>query len=212
MSLLWQKNQKFEWQKALLHYSYRRQFPKKASIIDCGDKSDTLYYLLDGSTSEVIGDDDGNEIVLRYLFEGDFFGEIGLFSEESQYETSVVARKECEVAAVSYDAIMKVIDQHPEMMFALASHLVRQLHKTTEKVHDLAFLDVTGRVASTLLDLAKNPDSISHREGRQIRLTQQEIARIVGCSRQKVGATLRDFESRGLIHVRGGTMLICGVE
>jgi len=95
--------QKAEWLETLLRHSHRRQYPAKTTIIHHGDKPDTLYYMVDGSVSVVIEDDDGREIVLAYLNNGDFFGEMGLFEEESERSAWVVARNKCEVAEINYD-------------------------------------------------------------------------------------------------------------
>jgi len=79
-------------------------------------------------------------------------------------------------------------------------------------VSHLAFFDVTGRVASTLLDLCKQPDAMTHPDGMQIRITRQEIGRIVGCSREMVGRVLKNLEAQGLIRVKGKTMVILGTR
>ncbi len=204
--------QKAEWLETLLRHSHRRQYPAKTTIIHHGDKPDTLYYMVDGSVSVVIEDDEGREIVLAYLNNGDFFGEMGLFDEESERSAWVVARNKCEVAEINYEQFRRLAEQSPEILFALSTQLAARLRKTSTKVRDLAFLDVTGRVASTLLDLAQQPDSITHPDGMQIRITRQEIARIVGCSREMVGRVLKDLEDRGLIHARGKTMVIFGTR
>ncbi len=204
--------QKAEWIETLLRHSHRRQYPAKTTIIHHGDKPDTLYYMVDGSVSVVIEDDEGREIVLAYLNNGDFFGEMGLFDEESERSAWVVARNKCEVAEINYEQFKRLAEQSPEILFALSTQLAARLRKTSTKVRDLAFLDVTGRVASTLLDLAQQPDSITHPDGMQIRITRQEIARIVGCSREMVGRVLKDLEDRGLIHARGKTMVIFGTR
>ena len=203
---------KSEWLETLLRHSHRRQYPAKTTIIHHGDKPDTLYYMVDGSVSVVIEDDEGREIVLAYLNNGDFFGEMGLFEEDSERSAWVVARNKCEVAEINYEQFRRLADQSPEILFALTTQMTARLRKTSTKVRDLAFLDVTGRVASTLLDLAKQPDSITHPDGMQIRITRQEIARIVGCSREMVGRVLKDLEDRGLIHARGKTMVIYGTR
>jgi CRP/FNR family cyclic AMP-dependent transcriptional regulator len=86
------------------------------------------------------------------------------------------------------------------------------LRKTTRKVGDLAFLDVTGRVARTLLDLSKEPDAMTHPDGMQIKITRQEIGRIVGCSREMVGRVLKNLEERALVSVKGKTMVVFGTR
>ena len=91
-----------EWLDLFLRSSHRRQYPAKTTIIHHGDVPETLYYILDGSVSVVIEDDDGREIVLAYLSAGDFFGEMGLFDEASQRSAWVVARTKCELAEMNY--------------------------------------------------------------------------------------------------------------
>ena len=97
-------------------------------------------------------------------------------------------------------------------MFALSAQMAGRLRATTRKVSDLAFLDVTGRVARCLLDLSKQPDAMTHPDGMQIRVTRQEIGRIVGCSREMVGRVLKSLEDQGLIGVKGKTMVIFGTR
>ena len=90
--------------------------------------------------------------------------------------------------------------------------MARRLRNTTRKVSDLAFLDVTGRVARTLLELSKEPDALTHPEGMQIKITRQEIGRIVGCSREMVGRVLKTLEDQGLVTVSGKTMVVYGTR
>jgi CRP/FNR family cyclic AMP-dependent transcriptional regulator len=90
--------------------------------------------------------------------------------------------------------------------------MASSLRKTTRKVGDLAFLDVTGRVARTLLDLSGQPDAMTHPDGMQIKITRQEIGRIVGCSREMVGRVLKNLEEQGLITAKGKTMVVFGTR
>jgi CRP/FNR family cyclic AMP-dependent transcriptional regulator len=87
-----------------------------------------------------------------------------------------------------------------------------RLCRTTQKVSDLAFLDVTGRVARTLLELTKQPDAMTHPDGMQIKITRQEIGRIVGCSREMVGRVLKTLVEQGLVSVKGKTMVVYGTR
>ena len=95
--------QEAEWLETFLKHSHRRQYAAKTTIIHHGDKPDTLYYIMDGSVSVVIEDDEGREIILAYLNKGDFFGEMGLFDEESNRSAWVVARSGVELAEINYD-------------------------------------------------------------------------------------------------------------
>mgnify|MGYP002621134032 FL=1 len=195
-----------------LEHCHRRHYPAKSVIIYAGDKPDVLYYIIDGSVSVLIEDEDGHEIVLAYLNKGDFFGEMGLFSDDPNRSAWVRTRSACEVAEISYNKFRQLYTEHPDIMFAMASQMASRLRNTSRKVSDLAFMDVTGRVARTLLDLCKQPDAMTHPDGMQIRITRQEIGRIVGCSREMVGRVLKAMEEQELISVKGKTIVVFGTR
>ncbi|HYN77322.1 MAG TPA: helix-turn-helix domain-containing protein, partial [Lamprocystis sp. (in: g-proteobacteria)] len=96
--------------------------------------------------------------------------------------------------------------------FAIGTQLSLRLRQTSRKVGDLAFLDVTGRIAHTLLELCKQPDAMTHPDGMQIRITRQDIGRIVGCSREMAGRVLKSLEEQGLISVAGKTIVVFGTR
>ena len=194
-----------------LAHCHRRKYPAKSTIIYAGDESDALYYILKGSVTVMIEDDDGREMIMAYLNEGDFFGEMGLF-EEAARSAWVKAKTECEVAEVSYAKFRQLAREDAEILFAVSAQIAGRLRATTRKVGDLAFLDVTGRVAGTLLELCKQPDAMTHAYGMQINVTRQEIGRIVGCSREMVGRVLKNLEDQGLVSVKGKTMVVYGTR
>lgn len=201
-----------EWLPVLLEHSHRRSYPARSTIIQGGAEPDSLYYILAGSVSVTIEDTEGHELILAYLNAGEFFGEMGLFDDEAARSAWVTARTDCTLAETRYDEFKAMSRHTPAVLFAVAGQLADRLRRTSAKVHDLAFLDVTGRVARTLLDLAREPDAITHPDGMQIKVTRQEIARIVGCSREMVGRVLKDLEDGGLIQARGKTMVIHGTR
>lgn len=159
----------------------------------------------------MIEDDHGHEIVLAYLNKGDFFGEMGLFGTQ-QRSAMVVARENCELAEMSYTKFRNLAQKDPEILFKLSAQMAARLRRTSRKVINLAFLDVTGRIAHTLLELAKQPDAMTHPEGMQIRITRQEIAKIVGCSREMAGRVLKELEEQGLITAHGKTIVVFGTR
>jgi len=137
------------------------------------------------------------------------FGEMGLFDKEANRSAWVKAKSNCEIAQISYPKFREVLKQLPDVLFELSKQMAFRLRKTSQKVSDLAFLDVTGRVASTLLDLlAKQPDAMTHPEGMQIKVTRQELGKLVGCSREMAGRVLKNLEEQGLISVSGKTIVI----
>lgn len=195
-----------------LAHCHRRRYPAKSTLIYAGDNSDSLYYIIKGSVTVLIEDDEGREMIVAYLNDGDFFGEMGLFDEKDPRSAWVRAKTECEIAEISYTKFLELSQQHPEYLFYLSAQMAHRLRATTRKVGDLAFLDVTGRVARTLLDLCKEPDAMTHPDGMQIKITRQEIGRIVGCSREMVGRVLKTLEQQGLVSVKGKTMVVFGTR
>lgn len=195
----------------LLENCHTKRYSNGSRIIHAGDPSTTLYYITGGSVSVMIEDETGHEMVLAYLNQGDFFGEMGLF-EEDERSALVIARGECEVAEISYAKFRDLAKQDPEILMLLAGQMTRRLRATSRKVINLAFLDVAGRVARTLLDLAHQPDAMTHPDGMQIRITRQEIAKIVGCSREMAGRVLKELEEQGLITAHGKTIVVFGTR
>jgi len=195
-----------------LSHCHRRRYPAKSTIIYAGDTSDSLYYIIKGSVTVIIEDDDGREMIVAYLNDGDFFGEMGLFDHQDSRSAWVRAKTECEVAEISYSKFNELSEKAPSFLYAIGNQMAQRLRNTTRKVGDLAFLDVTGRVARTLLDLSKEPDAMTHPDGMQIKITRQEIGRIVGCSREMVGRVLKTLEDQGLVNVKGKTMVVFGTR
>ena len=195
-----------------LSHCRRRRYPAKSTIIYAGDDSDALYFIIEGSVTVLIEDDEGREMIVAYLNKGDFFGEMGVFDTEETRSAWVKTKTECEVAEISYSKFQELREQYPEILFALGTQMAKRLRQTTRKVGDLAFLDVTGRVARTLLDLCNQPDAMTHPDGMQIKITRQEIGRIVGCSREMVGRVLKTLEEQGLVSVKGKTMVVFGTR
>ncbi|WP_455212765.1 cAMP-activated global transcriptional regulator CRP [Kaarinaea lacus] len=191
-----------------LEHCHRRRYPSKSLIIYAGDKPDVLYYIVEGSVTVLIEDESGHEIVLAYLNAGDFFGEMGLFGEQQNRSAFVRARSQCELAEISYARFRQLAESDPKILFELAAQMALRLRKTSQKVGDLAFMDVTGRVARTLIDLCKEPDAMTHPDGMQIRITRQELGRIVGCSREMVGRVLKSLEDQDLISASGKTIVV----
>jgi CRP/FNR family cyclic AMP-dependent transcriptional regulator len=198
-----------------LQLCHRRRYPSKSPIIRPGDVANTLYYIIEGSLAVTTEDEDGRELILAYINEGDFIGEMGLFMETERREVLVRARTPCELAEISYERLFQLFEgplkeECPRILFAIASQLTKRVLQTSRKVSRLAFMDVTSRVARTLVDLCEEPDAMSHPDGTQIRISRQEISRIVGCSREMVGRVLKQLEGEGRIAVSGKTIVVFG--
>lgn len=195
-----------------LEHCHRRKYPPKSVIIYAGDQPDVLYYIIKGSVTVLIEDEDGHEIVLAYINSGGFFGEMGLFGEHPNRSAWVRTRSDTEVAEISYARFRTLAKEDPDILLELTAQLATRLRKTSRMVSNLAFLDVTGRVAHTLLELCREPDAMTHPDGMQIRVTRQEIGRIVGCSREMAGRVLKSLAEQGHITVKGKTIVVFGTR
>ncbi len=195
-----------------LEHCHRRKYPTKSVIIYAGDTPDVLYYVIKGSVTVLMEDDEGHEIILAYINSGGFFGEMGLFGEQPDRSAWIRTRSECEVAEISYAKFRTLAAEDPDILLELTAQLATRLRKTSRKVSDLAFLDVTGRIAHTLLELCKEPDAMTHPDGMQIKITRQEIGRIVGCSREMAGRVLKTLGEQGHVFVKGKTIVVFGTR
>jgi CRP/FNR family cyclic AMP-dependent transcriptional regulator len=198
-----------------LRHCQRKSYKAKGTVLQQGTDSDTLYLILDGSVSVMVEDESepGHMLVVAYLNPGDFVGEMGLFDDEDQVRSAmVVAKTQCEVAEISYERFHQIRGQFPEILYAVSRQLGSRLRQTTRKLSDLAFVDVSGRIAHTLLDLCKEPDAMTHPDGMQIKITRQELGKIVGCSREMAGRVLKTLEQNGLVSVSGKTMVVFGTR
>lgn len=198
-----------------LRHCNRRSYRPKHVILREGAQSDCLYLILEGSVSVMVQDETDAEhmMVVSYLNAGDFFGEMGLFGAPTEVRSAmVVAREHCEVAEITYERFHQIRSLFPDILFAIAQQMGARLRQTTRKLKDLAFVDVSGRVAHTLIDLCKQPDAMTHPDGMQIKITRQELGKIVGCSREMAGRVLKILEEEGLVAVSGKTMVVFGTR
>ena len=191
-----------------LSYCRIRTVPSKTVVIHAGDLPDVLYYIISGSVEVMVEDEEGNEMVLAYLNKGQFFGEMGLFHESPLRSAWVRTRNHCELAEMTYPRFRQIAAESPGLVFELATQLATRLDRTNRKLSDLAFVDVTGRVAHAIMDLCGEPDAMTHPEGMQIKVSRQELSRLVGCSREMAGRVLKVLEEQGLLRATGKTIVV----
>jgi len=198
----------------LLKHSHRKTYKAKKIIIHEGDISSSLYYIIEGSVSVIAESELGEEIILAQLNQGDFFGEAGLFefdkSDEGKRTARVISRTDCTIAEISYTQFKQIVSEDPAVMFLLTGQIFNRLKKTSQKVRDLIFLDVKGRIAHCLLELSAEPDAMTHPDGMQIKITRQDLAKMVGCSREMAGRVLKELEDEDLIFAHGKTIVVFG--
>lgn len=196
-----------------LSYCHRRRYPTRTDVFRPGDPASTLYFVVSGSVSIITEEDDGRELVLGYFGAGEFVGELGLFIESSHREVILRTRCACELAEIGherfYDLLLsRLAPDAPKLLYSIAAQISRRLLDTSRKASRLAFLDVTDRIVRALHDLAKEPDAMSHPDGTQLRVSRQELSRLVGCSREMAGRVLKVLEEQGLVSASGKTIVV----
>ena len=200
-----------------LAHSSRRRYPARTDVFRPGDPAGTLYYVVSGSVSILAEEEEERELILGYFGTGEFVGEMGLFIESDQREVILRTRTPCELAEISCERLHQLFqgplsNDAPKLLFAIGTQISKRLLHTSRKASRLAFLDVTDRIVRTLHDLAKEPESMSHPQGTQLRVSRQEIARLVGCSREMAGRVLKKLQADGLLHARGKTIVLYGTR
>lgn len=199
-----------EW---FLTHCHIHRYPAKYTLMHAGEDAQSLFYIVNGSVSVYIKDDETKEMLLTNLGTGEFVGELSLFEEKLQQRTAFVRTKgPCEIAEISYKKFKQLVHLNPDILMYLSAQMARRLRQTSRQVGNLAFLDVAGRIAQTLLNLAKMPDAMTHPQGMQIKITRQEIGQMVGCSRETVGRILKMLEDEGLISAHGKTIVVFGAR
>ena len=173
-----------------------REYPRNSVILFEDDPGDALYIVSTGQVKVVLIGEDGREVILSVLGEGDFFGEMSLIDDEPR-SAHVIAMKDSQLLVLRRDDFQTRLQDSPAIALKLLRVLVQRLRRADEKIGGLVLLDVNGRVAQLLLDLAE--ESGGPRITR--RLTHHTIAQMIGSSRETVSRAMRELVERGAIEV-----------
>src|SRR3954470_22325024 len=182
----------------------RKSAARSTTVMAGGDPTDSFYIVLSGRLKVMMSDSDGKEVILSILGPGEFFGEMGLI-DDAPRSASVVAIEPCELLSIAKRDFKKCLADHLEMTMAVMRGLVRRLREADRKIGSLALLDVYGRVARLLLDMAETVD------GEKVvtkRLPKQDIAKMIGASREMVSRVMKDLQTGGYIEMRGSNIVL----
>ncbi len=185
----------------------RKRVERGASVVRAGEVTDSLYILLSGRAKVTNTDEEGREIILAWLGPSEFFGEMGLL-DGSPRSANVVAAEACELMFLSKDAFQRCLQDNFQVAQKLMKILVQRLREADRKIESLALLDVYGRVARLLLDMSEEVDGL-----RVVRkkISKQDMAKMIGASREMVSKVMRDLEIRGYIRYDDDLLVIPGV-
>tara|TARA_Y100000588_G_scaffold147876_2_gene161778 strand:+ start:4286 stop:4963 length:678 start_codon:yes stop_codon:yes gene_type:complete len=197
---------------ALSQVALLRTFPKDRVVIMAEEEGDSLFVIHDGQVKVSIVSEDGREVILSILGEGNFFGEMSLLDGHPR-SANVTTTQETELLMVRRADFLRFIQKSPKTAIKLLSVLASRLRVTDRKIEGLALSDVTGRITQTLLQLA-DEQGVPTQEGVVIkdRPTHQDLANMSGTTRETVSRILRRLENQGYIVPRGRDLLIVGTD
>ena len=196
---------------ALLQDTSVSKFRQRDSILHPDEPDDRIHMVLDGVVTLQTYTENGRQIINDYLGRGFFFNE-SVLTHSQGADFWANSKGGCAIASITKERFVAVGMMYPMLLKVLADQLIERLCTADHKACDLAFLDVSGRVANALQLLAKGPCAITHPDGMQIRMTRQEIGLIVGCSREMVGRAIKTLADEGVIEVNGKNIVIRGTR
>ncbi|AWI74193.1 MAG: hypothetical protein C0607_22190 [Azoarcus sp.] len=172
-----------------------RRFPRGQSVVRAGDRTDYVYFVLTGSLKVVVSDEDGREVILSILGQGELFGEMGMFGEQPR-SASVVAVVAADLVMISKQDFRQLMQENFEVAWRIMCNLAERLRNADRKIESLALMDVYGRVAGLLIEMAEDVDG----ETVVVRkISKQDIAKMIGASREMVSRVMKDLGQQGLI-------------
>jgi CRP/FNR family cyclic AMP-dependent transcriptional regulator len=173
-----------------------RSYPKGSVILFQDDPGDSLFVLRDGRVKVVLIGEDGREVILGVLEPGAHFGELALIDDQPR-SAHVIAMEDAQLLVLRREDFKRRVEANPMVAWALLTELSRRLRRADVKIGGLVLLDVPGRIARLLLDLADENGS----EQIEKPLTHQTIAQMIGASRETVSRAMKEFQDAGLIRV-----------
>jgi CRP/FNR family cyclic AMP-dependent transcriptional regulator len=188
------------------------KLPRGGHLFLEGDPGDRLYVVLDGKIKLTRAAADGRENLLTVLGPGEMFGELSLFDPRPRTSTAS-AVTDATVAALAHDALRPWLLERPDVSMHMLQALAKRVRREFDVTADLVFTDVPGRVAKNLLDLAERFGE-QDQDGLHVHhdLTQEELAQLVGASRETVNKALADFAARGWLQISARSVLILDIE
>ena len=185
-----------------------RSFRKDERIVSQADPGDSMFIIDQGRVKVVLYGDSGREVILSIFRSGDFFGEMSLLDGQPR-SANVIALEDSRLWVLSREDFVRHLDEFPGTALNILAEMSLRLRRADEVIGNLALLDVYARVARLLADLARR-DGETTDEGIVIRTrpTQQDLASMIGTSRETVSRVLSEFQRRGLLSMQGKTILL----
>ena len=183
----------------------KRRFKRGELVVEQGTKSNALFILLNGRARVLTADSRGREVILAVLQPGDYVGEMSLIDNEP-HSATVRAEVQTDMLVLGRNEFARCLPESTSLAYGILRGLVARLRNADRQIESLALLDVYGRVARTLLDMAEEEKGIKIIRGK---VSRQDMAKVVGASREMVSRVMKDLEERGVIEtLENGSVVI----
>jgi CRP-like cAMP-binding protein len=183
----------------------KRRFRRGELVVEQGRKSNSLFILLNGRARVLTSDARGREVILAVLESGDYVGEMSLIDNEP-HSATVRAEIQTDMLVLARADFARCLPENSTLSYAILRGLVKRLRNADRQIESLALLDVYGRVARTLLDMAEEIDGVKIIRHK---VSRQDMAKVVGASREMVSRVMKDLEDRGVIETQeNGSVII----
>jgi len=182
----------------------KRRYRRGEVIVEQGTKSNALFILLTGRARVVTADSRGREVILAVLQPGDYLGEMSLIDNEP-HSATVRAEVQCDALVLGRPEFTRCLPETSSLSYAIMRGLVQRLRSADRQIESLALLDVYGRVARTLLDMSEMEGEVKIIRNK---VSRQDLAKVVGASREMVSRVMKDLQSGGYIEVRPGSIFL----
>lgn len=182
----------------------RKSVRRNAKIIGAGDPTDSLYIVINGRLKVLMSDEQGREVILSILGPGEFFGEMGLL-DDSPRSATVMTLEPCDLLTISKTDFKRRLAENFDLSLMVMRGLVKRLREADQKIGSLALMDVYGRVARLLLEMAEDVG------GEKVvvkKMSKQDIAKMIGASREMVSRVMKDLQRSGAIVPRGRSIVL----
>lgn len=190
--------------KPLTRLAMLRKIPRHTVVLHAGDHTDNIYFVLSGALKVQVSDEEGREVILSMVGPGELFGEMGVLDDHPRSAT-VLTVEQSEVVVMGKADFKQCLLDNPDVSLFIMRNLTRRLRLADRNIESLALLDVYGRVARLLLEAAEVVD------GRRVvtrKFSKQDIAKMVGASREMVSRVMRDLMAQGFVREQGGQLIL----
>ncbi|HCX32636.1 MAG TPA: hypothetical protein DHV08_03165 [Rhodocyclaceae bacterium] len=189
---------------SLARVSMMRRVPRGSAVVRAGDRTDFVYLVLSGSLKVLVSDEEGREVILSMLGPGELFGEMGVLDDNPRSAT-VAAVVPSDLVVIAKSDFKRCLQENFEVCAYIMRNLVQRLRTADRKIESLALMDVYGRVARLLLEMA---ETVAGEKIVMRKISKQDIAKMIGASREMVSRVMKDLQLQGFIREADGRIYL----